>query len=141
MIARAHELGLEHSVEFHSPIPPAALSPILAGATASVASLAPVPANEYALATKVYSSLASGCPVIFSGVGPTVGFLQDATHPSAGTAVAYDAAAVAAAMNAAAANPLQPADRMALARWSAGEYSLKTIAQRVVDEGLASIRA
>lgn len=141
MIARAHELGLEDSVEFHAPIPPAALSPILAGATASVASLAPVPANEYALATKVYSSLASGCPVIFSGVGPTVGFLQDATHPSAGTAVAYDAAAVAAAMNAAAANPLQPADRVALARWSAGEYSLKTIAQRVVDESLASIRA
>ncbi|MEO7720519.1 MAG: glycosyltransferase [Pseudolysinimonas sp.] len=141
MMARAHELGLEGSVEFNAPIPPSALSPLLAGATASVASLTPVPANDYALATKVYSSLASGCPVIFAGAGPTVAFLNDASHPRAGVAVGYDVDAVAAAMNAAAAAPLPTGARDELARWSAGEYSLTTIARRVVDESLASMGA
>ena len=96
MVARAHELGITNAVEFHAPIPPASLSPLLAGATASVASLTPVPANEYALATKVYSSLAAGCPVIYAGPGPTVDFLNDAAHPRAGVAVPYDVDAVAA---------------------------------------------
>jgi len=139
MRSRAREFGIEASVGFHSPIAPAALSPILAGATASVASLTPVPANEYALATKVYSSLAAGCPVVFAGVGPTMEFLNDAGHPRAGVAVAYDVDATAAAMNAAAAAPLPPRDRAELAQWSAGQYSLSTIAQRVVDESLAGI--
>ena len=139
MVARAHELGLGSSVEFNAPIPPSALSPLLAGATASVASLTPVPANDYALATKVYSSLAAGCPVIFAGAGPTVDFLNSAAHPRAGVAVAYNVDSVAGAMNAAAAAPLPRAARAELARWSAGEYSLKVIAQRVVDESLASI--
>ncbi len=139
MRARAHELGIEGSVEFHAPIPPAALSPILAGATASVASLAPVPANEYALATKAYSSLAAGCPVIFAGIGPTVEFLSDSGHPQAGVAVDYDVDATAAAMNAAAAAPLQPPARAELAQWLASRYSLNAIAERVVDESLAII--
>ena len=139
MRARSRELGIEESVEFYGPIPPAALAPILAGATVSVASLAPVPANEYALATKVYSSLAAGCPVVYAGIGPTVEFLNDADHPLAGVAVAYDAAAAAAAMNAAAAAPLQPAARAELAAWSASRFSLSAIAQQVVDQSLAII--
>jgi glycosyltransferase involved in cell wall biosynthesis len=140
MQARARELGISASVEFHAPIPPAALSPILAGATVSVASLAPVAPNEYALATKVYSSLASGCPVIYAGPGPTIGFLNDSEHPHAGVAVDYDVAAVTAAMLAAAAAPLQPDARAELATWSAAEYSLEAIGGRVVDESLAIIR-
>ena len=137
MRARARELGIDGSVEFHSPIPPAALAPVLAAATASVASLTPVPANEYALATKVYSSLASGCPVIFAGIGPTVQFLEG--HPEAGLAVGYDIDATAKAMNATAATPLSAAGRATLAHWSANEYSLKAIAGRVVDESLTII--
>jgi glycosyltransferase involved in cell wall biosynthesis len=139
MKARAHECGIEGAVEFHAPISPAALSRILAGATASVASLAPVPANEYAVATKVYSALSAGCPVIFAGIGPTVDFLKDSGHPEAGVAVDYDVDATAAAMNAAAAEPLQPAARAELAQWSARRYSLKEIAKQVVDESLAII--
>ncbi|CAN5344643.1 glycosyltransferase family 4 protein [soil metagenome] len=135
--ARAHELGIEDAVEFNAPVPPAVLSPILAGATASVASLFPVPANEYALATKVYSSLAAGCPVIFAGVGPTIEFLNDSQHPLAGVAVEYDVDAAAAAMIAAADAPLPPEARTALAEWSARQYSLATIAKRVVDESFA----
>ncbi|PZQ89696.1 MAG: glycosyltransferase WbuB [Leifsonia xyli] len=140
MLTRARELGISDSVEFFAPIPPAALSPILAGATASVASLAPVPPNDYALATKVYSSLAAGCPVIYTGRGPTVAFLNDAEHPNAGVAVPYEVAEVAEAMLTAAADPLPPEARAELARWSAAEYSLATIAQRVVAESTAIAR-
>lgn len=137
MQTRAHELGIDTAIEFHAPIAPALLSPILAHATTSVASLAPVAPNEYALATKIYSSLAAGCPVIYTGPGPTIEFLNNSEHPHAGVAVAYEVDAVAAAMIAAAAAPLQPQARAQLAAWSATEYSLKAIAGRVVDESLA----
>ena len=140
MRARAGELGILDSVEFHGPISPATLSPILSSATSTVASLSPVPANEYALATKVYSSLAAGCPVIFAGVGPTMEFLNDAGHPRAGVAVTYDVTATASAMLAAAAAPLPPEARAELAEWSAREYSLRAIAQQVVEESLDLIR-
>lgn len=138
--ALAHVLGLEESVEFHQTIPPKTLSPILSGATASVASVTPIPRNEYAVATKVYSSMAAGCPVIFAGVGPTVDVIRDSRHPYAGVAVTYNVAETVVAMNAAAAAPLQPADRAELAKWSAGEFSLNSIAKRVVDESLAIIK-
>ena len=136
MSTQAKTLGVDSSIEFHSPITPALLSPILAGATATVASLAPVAANEYALATKVYSSLASGCPVIFAGVGPTIEFLNGAEHPSAGTAMGYDVTAVSAAMVAAATTPLPQRQRAELASWSAQRFSLDAIATRVVDASL-----
>jgi glycosyltransferase involved in cell wall biosynthesis len=137
--AKARDLGIEGNVELNGPIPPAALSPILAAATATVASLAPVAANEYAVATKVYSSLASGCPVIFAGVGPTAELLGDSAHPLAGVAVGYDIDAAAAAMNAAAAAPLDGVARSELAQWSASRFSLSAIAETVVDESLAII--
>lgn len=139
MRARSKELGIGASVEFHAPIPPGVLSPILSRATASVASLAPVPANEYALATKIYSSLAAGCPVIFAGVGPTTDFLNSSNHPLAGVAVGYDVAAAAAAMIAAADAPLQPGARADLATWAARTYSLAGIASQVADESLRII--
>lgn len=130
----ASELGVENSVEFNGPIPPAELSKHLAKATVSVASLAPVAANEYALATKVYSSLAAGCPVIFAGVGPTRDFLSDSEHQTAGVAVEYDIGKVEKAMISAAAHPLDPAERSRLADWSAKRFSLKSIARQVVEE-------
>jgi glycosyltransferase involved in cell wall biosynthesis len=136
MRARALNLGIQDSVEFHAPIAPAALAPILAAATASVASLTPAPANEYALATKVYSSLASGCPVIFSGVGPTIQFLNDSHHPYAGVAVDYDIEATASAMIDAATAPLRSEARADLSRWSTAAYSLDAIAERVFKESL-----
>lgn len=134
--ALAASLGIDDAVELNPPIPPAQLSDVLSSATASVASLAPVPANEYALATKVYSSLAAGCPVIFTGIGPTIDFLNESEHPRAGVAVGYDVDAVAAQMIDAAARPLPSEARAELAAWSATRFSLATIARQVVDESL-----
>jgi len=132
MQARARELGVGGAIEFHAPIQPAALAPVLAGATASLASLAPAPANEYAIATKVYPSLAAGCPVVYAGPGPTIELLNESPEPRVGRAVAYDVEAVADAMRAAADSPLPPADRIELADWAAETHSLQAIARRVV---------
>jgi glycosyltransferase involved in cell wall biosynthesis len=134
--ARAGELGLSESVDFHTPIPPAELAPILSGATASLASLKPGQGYDYAFTTKVYSSLAAGCPVIFAGVGPTGPFLRSADSPDVGVAVDYDVAAVTAAMEAAIASPLSPKRRARLSAWTSERYSLTAIAERVVAQSL-----
>lgn len=133
MRRRAQELGLADRVTFHSPVSPAELAPILASATACLASLLPSPANEYAVATKVYSSLAAGCPVIFSGIGPTDELLARMGSADVGVALPYDADAVAASMVTMANAPLDPERRAALAQWCATTFSLTEIAQVVVD--------
>lgn len=141
MQAKAAELGVAESVDFHEPIPPAELSPIFASATASLASLAPVPRNEYVVATKMYSSLAAGCPVIFVGGGPTATLVMYAEHPEIGLVVDYDPRAVAAAMSTVADDPLLPPKRADLSEWSSRTYSLDAIAHEVVDASLGVIRA
>jgi hypothetical protein len=72
-------------------------------------------------------------------VGPTAELLGDSGHPLAGVAVGYDIDAAAAAMNAAAAAPLDGVARSELAQWSASRFSLSAIAETVVDESLAII--
>lgn len=138
---RAEELGIAASVEFLAPIPPAELAPILAGATVSLASLKPGEGYDYAFTTKVYSSLAVGCPVIFAGVGPTAPFLRAAEDPAAGVAVDYDVAAVAAAMERAVTAPPSPEARARLSAWASARYSLTALARRVVDTSLSIIGA
>lgn len=115
------------------------LAPILAGATVSLASVKPGQGYDYAFTTKVYSSLAARCPVIFAGTGPTVEFLNNAENRDAGVALEYDIAATAAVMSAAAVSPLPPPARVELSRWAAKRYSLRRIAKLVVDESLATI--
>ncbi len=141
MIARVAELGISDHVAFHAPVPPATLAPILAAATASVASLAPVAANEYAVATKVYASLACGCPVIFTGVGPTDELLASFGADSAGVAVPYDIEAVAKAMLTAASEPLAPRERERLAHEATTRHSLKAIADVIVREATNVVRS
>ena len=64
---RAETLGVADAIEFLEPIPPSELNQHLASAVASVATLKPDTGYDYAFATKTYSSLAAGCPVIFAG--------------------------------------------------------------------------
>ena len=135
--ARAAELGIADSVAFDTPVPATDLSPILAGATASLASLKPGQGYDYAFTTKVYSSLAAGCPVVFTGVGPTVDFLRGAAEHGAGVAVDYDPEAVRAELERAIAAPLPPEGRTRLSDWARTRHSLRAVADAVVAQALA----
>jgi glycosyltransferase involved in cell wall biosynthesis len=134
---RSHELGVDTAVDFQGPIPPLELSPILCAATASLASLKPGQGYDYAFTTKVYSSLAAGCPVIFAGVGPTGPFIRSFDVPGAGVAVHYNVAAVTDAMETAVTAAPQARVRARVSTWTHDRYSLNAIARQVVAESLA----
>lgn len=134
--AMAAACGLLDRIEFRAPIAPADLAPVLARATASLASLQPGHGYDYAFTTKIYSSLAVGCPVVFAGVGPTSGFIRDAENPDAGVAVPYDAASVARALETMLNEPLSLDRRAALSAWTHAKYSLAAIATKVVETSL-----
>src|SRR5690606_13478939 len=105
----------------------------LASATASLATLLPGGGYEFAFATKTYSSLAAGCPVIFAGPGPTRDFLTAASETvPIGYAVAHDASAIAQAMERFATMPLTADDRRRIATWAETHISLRAAARRTV---------
>lgn len=129
---RSEELGIAEAVEFIDSVPAAALKEQLAGAVASLATLLPDGGYDYAFTSKVYSSLAVGCPVIFAGPGPTSRFVEEASeHVPVGRAVPYDADEVAQAMRDAADRPLTVKQRRAVAEWTHAEHSMSSVAQRV----------
>jgi glycosyltransferase involved in cell wall biosynthesis len=120
-------------VEFREPVEPEALNPLLGGALAALASVRPGTGYDYAFATKVYASTAAGCPVIFSGAGPTSEFIAAAAL-GAGVAVDYDVEAVTDAMRRALSDPLPPADREKLSAWARHEHSIDACAELVARE-------
>jgi glycosyltransferase involved in cell wall biosynthesis len=125
------DLGVE-GVEFRDTVDAATLNVILAGATASLASLKPAQGYDYAFTTKLYASIAAGCPVIFSGVGPTGEFIHAhaVDHP-VGVALSYDSGSVADAMRQFAAAPLPDNQRESLSAWARPRFALSSIADRV----------
>lgn len=131
---RCRELGLS-GVEFRDTIPGAELSRLLAGATASLASLKPGQGYDYAFTTKVYASLATGCPVLFTGTGPTGEFMraEGARHP-VGVAVEYSIEAVEGALVELAGRRFDPAGREKVAEWARTEFALASVARRIVAE-------
>jgi glycosyltransferase involved in cell wall biosynthesis len=134
-------LGVRDRVEFRDPVPGPDLAVTLSEATASLASLKPGLGYDYAFATKVYSSLAVGCPVIFTGAGPAGPFMRDAAEQvRAGTAVDYDVSAVVAAMEQLTSNPPSPDDRRAVSTWTRTEHSMRAVARRVVASATAALR-
>lgn len=141
MRARMIELGLS-GVEFHDPVPPGQLATVLSTATASLASLKPGAGYDYAFTTKVYGSLASGCPVIFAGAGPTAPFLRaESEHHPVGVAVPWDANAARDAMLRAVDEPLSRAERVDLAGWASERYSLSSVAGRIVARAEEIVRS
>ena len=134
MQARAEELENGDAVEFLESVPAAELQPQLSAALCSLATLNPHGGYEYAFTSKIYSSLASGCPTIFSGPGPTAPFLHEAAqHVRAGVAVDYDPAQIADAMRGIADRPLSPVERRAVSDWASEEHSMSAVAGRVAD--------
>lgn len=131
LLDRARELGVD-GVEVLDAVPPAELARLIADATACVASLRPDGGYEYAFATKLFTPMAVGCPVIFAGPGPTAAFVHEAERAQrSGVAVAYDAEAVAAALSEIAATPLSPDERQKLSAWTRQHHSLASVARRV----------
>lgn len=131
---RASELDVEASVDVHEAVPPEELSRHLNRAVASFATQRPDTDYEYAFATKAYSSLAAGCPVLFAGPGPTGDFIDAANRSvRAGLTAAYDVEQIAAMMEAIVAAPLSPSERVELSSWTQQEHSLRAVARRVVD--------
>lgn len=132
--ARCRAEGID-GVEFRDPVEPSALRPLFAGAIAALASNSPGTGYEFAFATKIYSALASGTPVLFTGVGPTAGFVHDAVADgvAAGVVADFDPSAVAEAMRTLADAPSDPDARRRLAGWTAEHHSLDAVAQRMAD--------
>lgn len=131
---RAEELGISEAIEFLPSVPPAALLPQLASAAASLATIRPGTVYEYSYASKSFSSLAAGCPVLFAGPGPTAALLRHANeHVRAGVACDYDADAIADAMTQLADERITRDQREALGRWTAEHHSLRQVARRVAD--------
>jgi glycosyltransferase involved in cell wall biosynthesis len=136
----AAELGIDVAVKFRDTVPGTELAGILATATASLASLRPG-GYDYAFATKIYSSLAVGCPVIFSGAGPAGPFITTAgAVVRAGVSVAFDPDAVSAAMHKFASVPASAAQRRELSTWTRTHHSLTAVSQRVVDAATDALR-
>jgi len=136
----ARSLGVDHAVSFEEPIAPDALNEILNDATVSLASLKPAMGYDYAFTTKVYSSLAAGCPVVFAGVGPTVAFFHSAPVPLAGVAVPYDVQAVTEALDQACSTPLRAAERARISEWTRDSHSLEALARKVVSTSVAALK-
>jgi len=129
---RSRSLGLS-TVEFLEPVPGPALNVLLNNAVASVASLRPGMGYDYAFPSKIFTSLAAGCPVIFAGVGPTVPFLrQAASNVTVGEAVDYDANEVSAAMRRIAETRASPVARRRLSEWARQHHSLAATCDKVV---------
>lgn len=137
----AESLGIAHAIEFRDPVPGADLVPILGGATASLASLNPDMGYDYAFATKVFSSLAVGCPVLFTGAGPAGPFIAEAAEVvRSGVAVEYDVAAVDGAMEQLATNPPSADERRAVSEWTRSNHSMRAVADRIVSATRSAIQ-
>lgn len=132
--ARAEALGISAQVEYLDPMPPAELLPHLARSVASLATIKPDTIYSYSYASKAFSSLAAGCPVLFAGPGPTIDLLENANrHVRAGAACDYDAESIASAMESLASERPTPEQRRALGEWSAKEHSLQAVARRITE--------
>lgn len=84
---------------------PSVVASWLRGAIVSLASSRPGQGYDFSFPTKIYASVAVGTPVIFTGLGPAIDFLESS---GAGWAVAYDAGSVVVAMEEAYRESLSP---------------------------------
>ncbi|GAA2920815.1 glycosyltransferase involved in cell wall biosynthesis [Microbacterium keratanolyticum] len=129
---RAAALGITDRIEYLEPIPPTALGPHLGAAVASLATIKPHTIYEYAYASKVFSSLSAGCPVLFAGPGPTNDLLHSANESvRAGEVSVYGPAEIADAMRRLADAPATRDERLALSTFTARTHSMAAVARRV----------
>lgn len=128
----AEALGVSQQVSFEGPVSPAELRTIISTSTGGLATLLPDGGYEYAFATKIYSKLLSGIPVIFAGPGPTKRFIeQNSRQAPLGFAVSYDKNEIFKAMSELVTNPLGSHEREHIAKWAGQHCSIYTAAGKV----------
>ena len=120
----------ENQVRVLTRVPPALLAPWLRGAVASLASVRPESAYDYAVPTKMYASLACGTPVVFAGSDVTAQVIR---HNRLGWATRYDVSDVAHTLGVALATTTDRSEREALAAWVQAEASMETVARTAAD--------
>lgn len=131
--ARAAELGIARNVSFEPVLAPTDLAPILAGAAGAVASVRPESGYDFAFPTKLYSAAACGAPLIYSGMGPAVPFVQtEVGGRPLGIAVGADPADVAQAMLRTFEYASDTARRLEVADWAAKHVSIASVAELAV---------
>lgn len=119
-----------HAVRFVDSVPPPEAASWLRSARAGLVSLKPGQGYDFALPTKVLAAAASGTPVIFAGVGTGAEYVA---AERIGSAVAYDADEVAAAMLAAFAFEPDEAERHRLGTWAQERASSEARAASAAD--------
>ncbi|GAA2188523.1 glycosyltransferase family 4 protein [Leucobacter alluvii] len=130
---RADDLGVRTSVTFEDAMAPALLAPILHGATAAVASVRPGSSYEFAFPTKLYSAIACGAPIIYSGRGPTSDFVETLIDGlPIGACVDADRHHLAQTMIRYSAETNSDARRDAVSKWAEQNVSLRAVSKRAV---------
>lgn len=124
-------------VEFRPPQAPEVLSAAFSGAVAGLASVRPGVGYDFAYATKALAALSSGVPVIYAGVGPVAGLIEEHGF---GWAVPWDVEPVAQAMAAALETPPTQDERRRAAAWIREHFSLVSVARKSVDVVAAAAR-
>src|SRR5690606_22444577 len=132
--ASAADLG--DRVEFRGPQDSTSIASIYRGSVASLASVRPDMGYDFAMPTKLLSSVACGTPVIFSGTGPTSRVVETNDF---GWSVPWDEQAVANAMREALLNPrrLDATHAEAVER----QYSHRGVADRAVSAIRSALEA
>lgn len=121
-------------VEFGGLVAPEVVAEELTAAVAGLASLRPGTGYVFATAVKTFAATGCGAPVIYSGAGPAGGTVAE---NRLGWAVAWEPAAVAEAIRAAARAPRDPDERVRRAAWTHKHMSLTAVAARAVPVVLA----
>lgn len=101
------------------------------GAVAALASVRPGRGYDFAFATKAFASIGCGTPVIYAGVGPTRGLIQD---NKLGWVADWDVEQVAEAMRLALRDARSVSERERLSNWVENHASLRKV-------GLSAVRA
>ncbi|KTR86487.1 glycosyltransferase family 4 protein [Leucobacter chromiiresistens] len=144
---RAEDLGVASAVSFEPVMNAERIAPVLASATAAIASVRPGAGYDFAFPTKLYSAAVCGAPLIYAGAGPAEEFVRTRLDGAPlGASVAHDAEEVAAAMVSAARaleadEPQANWDRRgAVSRWATQHVGLEAVAGRAVDVLTEAVR-
>lgn len=117
------------AIDFRGQVDGPEVAAWLRSARAGLASVRPRRGYDFAFATKAFSSLSCGTPVLYAGVGPTRTVIE--TH-DLGIGVDWDVESVAAAMRRVLGTTLTDDERARISAWARANVSLDAVAAKAV---------